>query len=96
MEQTKTYRETKSRQNYGAGKAQHTEGEVARNIEEETAKIPSDVYLWVAVGAMAASSVLQLMKQKHAGLFIGQWVAPLLLFGIYNKMVKQQGHDALS
>jgi hypothetical protein len=69
------------------------EGKVAKNIEEQTSKIPSDVFLWASIGAMSASLVLQLMKQKHVSLFIGQWAAPFLLFGIYNKLVKQQGHD---
>jgi hypothetical protein len=69
------------------------EGKVARNIEEQTSKLPSDVFLWASIGAMSASLILQLMKQKHVSLFIGQWAAPFLLFGIYNKLVKQQGHD---
>ncbi|HUP12152.1 MAG TPA: hypothetical protein VM187_08075 [Niastella sp.] len=69
------------------------EGKVARSIEEQTSKLPSDVFLWASIGAMSASLVLQLMKQKHVSLFIGQWAAPFLLFGIYNKLVKQQGHD---
>jgi hypothetical protein len=69
------------------------EGKIARNIEEQTSKIPSDVFLWASVGAMTAAMVLQLARQKHMSLFIGQWAAPLLLFGIYNKLVKQRGHD---
>lgn len=69
------------------------EGKIAKNIEEQTSKLPSDVFLWASIGAMSASLILQLTKQKHAGLFIGQWAAPFLLFGIYNKLVKQQGHD---
>jgi hypothetical protein len=69
------------------------EGKVAKNIEEQTSKLPSDVFLWASIGAMSASLILQLMKQKHVSLFIGQWAAPFLLFGIYNKLVKQQGHD---
>lgn len=69
------------------------EGKIARNIEEQTSKLPSDVFLWASIGAMSASLILQLMKQKHVSLFIGQWAAPFLLFGIYNKLVKQQGHD---
>lgn len=69
------------------------EGKIARNIEEQTSKLPSDVFLWASIGAMGASLVLQFMKQKHVSLFIGQWAAPFLLFGIYNKLVKQQGHD---
>ena len=69
------------------------EGRVARNIEEQTSKIPSDVFLWASIGAMSTSLILRLAKQKHMSLFIGQWAAPFLLFGIYNKLVKQQGHD---
>ena len=69
------------------------EGKVARTIEEQTAKLPSDVFLWAAVGAMAASLTLKAMKNDHMSLFIGQWPAPFLLFGLYNKIVKVQGHD---
>jgi hypothetical protein len=69
------------------------EGKIAKSIEEQTSKLPSDLFLWASIGAMSASLVLQLMKQKHVSLFIGQWAAPFLLFGIYNKLVKQQGHD---
>ena len=69
------------------------EGKVAKAIEEQTAKIPSDAFLWTAVGAMATSLVLKLAKQDHLSLFIGQWVPSFLLFGIYNKIVKVEGHD---
>lgn len=69
------------------------EGKVARAIESQTARLPSDAFLWAAIGAMAASFTLKLMKNDHMSLFIGQWPAPFLLFGIYNKMVKQRGHD---
>ena len=72
---------------------QHTEGEVAKTIEKQTAKLPSDLFLWTAIGAMGISSAMHLFGKKHAGLFFGQWVAPFLLFGIYNKIVKTQGHD---
>ncbi|MEO5681760.1 MAG: hypothetical protein ABIQ88_03910 [Chitinophagaceae bacterium] len=72
---------------------EHREGEVASAIEEQTAKLPSDVFLWTAIGAMAASATLKLAGKSHTALFVGQWVAPFLLFGIYNKLVKQQGHD---
>ena len=72
---------------------QQREGKVAKAIEEQTAKLPSDVFLWAAVGAMACSLTLKLLKNDHMSLFIGQWPAPFLLFGIYNKLVKQDGHD---
>ena len=75
---------------------QQAEGKVAKMIESQTAKLPSDTFLWAAVGAMGVSAILQLSGAKDKSRFFGQWVAPLLLFGVYNKMVKQQGHDRMS
>jgi hypothetical protein len=72
------------------------EGRLATRIENETAKIPSDVFLWTAVGMMAVSMSLHIAGKKHKSLFFGQWAAPFLLFGIYNKLVKQLGHDQYS
>ena len=72
---------------------QHSEGAIARGIESQTAKLPSDTFLWAAVSAMAGSMMLQMSGRKHESLFVGQWVAPFLLFGIYNKLVKIAGSD---
>lgn len=72
---------------------EHKEGPVASAIEQQTAKIPSDVFLWAALGSMAVSATLKCFKQSHTALFVGQWAAPFLLLGIYNKLVKQLGHD---
>lgn len=69
------------------------EGRVARNIEKQTSKLPSDTFLWASLGAMATSLALKLAKQNHMALFVGQWAAPFLLFGLYNKIVKVEGHD---
>ena len=71
----------------------HTEGPVARTIEQQTARLPSDTFLWLAVSAMAASAALQIGGKQHVSLFIGQWAPSFLLFGIYNKLVKQLGSD---
>lgn len=73
--------------------AYHKEGPVAKTIEEQTAKLPSDTFLWMAVGAMAASATLQAMGNKHVSLFVGQWAPTFLIFGLYNKLVKQLGSD---
>jgi len=75
---------------------QHTEGTVARTIEQQTAKLPSDTFLWAAVGSIGTSAILRLMGKKHASLFVGEWVAPFLLLGVYNKIVKTQGSDRAS
>ena len=69
------------------------EGPVAKAIEEQTAKLPSDTFLWMAIGAMAASATMQMMGNRHVSLFVGQWAPTLLIFGLYNKMVKQLGSD---
>jgi hypothetical protein len=87
-----------SQMNRGQGETQmtsqqHSEGTVARTLEQQTAKLPSDIFLWAAVGSMGASALFQLMGKKHLSLFVGDWVAPFLLFGVYNKIVKTQGSD---
>ena len=75
---------------------EHKEGKVATAIEQQTAKIPSDVFLWAALGSMAVSLALQLTGNRHRSLFVGQWAAPFLLLGVYNKLVKLEGHDKTS
>jgi hypothetical protein len=70
-----------------------SEGKVAKAIESQTAKLPSDVFLWAALGSMTISAGLKIAGQKNTALFVGQWAAPFLLLGVYNKLVKLEGHD---
>ncbi len=72
-----------------------SEGPIARRIEEQTAKAPSDIWLWAALGSMAVSFALQASGRKHTSLFVGQWAPSFLLFGVYNKLVKVAGSDRL-
>ena len=72
---------------------EHKEGPVAATIENYTAKLPSDLFLWAALGSMAISATLKIMKKDEEALFVGQWPAPFLLLGLYNKLVKLEGHD---
>lgn len=76
-----------------ADRTSHSEGRIARSIENQTAKLPSDTFLWMAVGAMTASATLQAMGNRNISLFVGQWAPTLLIFGLYNKLVKQLGSD---
>jgi hypothetical protein len=75
---------------------QHSEGVVARTIEQQTAKLPSDVFLWAAVGAIGTSLFFELSGNHDKSRFVGQWVSPFLLLGLYNKIVKVAGSDRLS
>jgi hypothetical protein len=75
-----------------------TQGEVQEDqitaaIEKVTAQIPSSVYLAAALASMAVSVSYKLAKKPDTALFIGQWAAPLLILGIYNKLVKLHGSD---
>jgi hypothetical protein len=45
---------------------------------------------------MAVSLGFQAAKKQHEALFIGQWAAPFLILGIYNKLVKIHGSDGTS
>jgi hypothetical protein len=74
------------------GEAQ--EDQITASIEKYTSQIPSSAYLAAALASMAVSVGLQAAKKQHLSLFVGQWAAPFLILGLYNKMVKQHGSDA--
>ena len=78
-----------------AGKAEHSEGSIARSIEEQTAKLPSDTFLWAAIGSIGVSMVLQLSGKRDISNFVGQWAPTFLILGLYNKIVKVAGSDRL-
>lgn len=83
----------------------HKEGPVARAIEEQTAKLPSDIFLWAAGASIVASMAFQLIGSRRGVLdifrparapvstFVGMWAPTFLLLGIYNKIVKVAGSD---
>ncbi len=75
-----------------AGEAQ--EDQVTASIEKYTSQVPSSVYLALAGASILGSVAFKIAKKGEEALFVGQWVAPFLLLGIYNKMVKQHGSDA--
>lgn len=62
-------------------------------IESKTSRIPSTAYLTAALGSMAAAAILKATGKNQWALFVGQWAAPFLLLGVYNKLVKQHGSD---
>ncbi len=87
---------TATQQTYGTQEAaQQREGRVARTIERQTARLPSDIFLWAAVGAIGVSAFLEFTGNEEKSRFVGQWVAPFLLLGLYNKLVKVAGSDRL-
>ena len=75
------------------GSPNPTEDKFTKQVERYTAAIPSSAYLAVAVAAMAASLLFQAGGRGKWGNFIAQWVPTWLIIGLYNKMVKLEGHD---
>lgn len=76
-----------------SGEKVGTEDRFTKTIEEYTSDIPSTAYLGVAIGAMALSLIAQMAGQGKWGNFIAQWVPTWLIIGVYNKVVKLEGHD---
>lgn len=75
---------------------QHSEGFMARSIENQTAKLPSDAYLWAAFGSIGGSLALKMMGRDTDALFVGQWAPTFLILGLYNKIVKVAGSDRVN
>ena len=75
---------------------EHSEGPVARAIEEQTAKLPSDAFLWAAGASIATSLILKMLDRHHEALFVGQWAPTILVLGLYNKLVKLHGSDQVN
>lgn len=73
----------------------HSEGIVARTIEEQTAKLPSDIFLWAALGSIGISLYFEIKGETQKSSFVSRWVSPFLLLGVYNKLVKIAGSDRL-
>lgn len=71
------------------------EDEFTKTIEQYTASIPSSAYLGVAAGAMGISLLAQVTGKGKWGNFIAQWVPTWLIIGLYNKLVKLEGHDQI-
>src|SRR5437588_10449406 len=72
-------------------RGQSSEDRFTGAIERQTSQAPSSLFLGLALGSMAASAILKLSGKDDWALFVGQWAAPFLIMGNYNKMVKQHG-----
>ena len=78
---------------FESGQPRTTEDSFTKSVEEYTGSIPSSAFLGVAVGAMMLSLACQLAGRGKWGNFIAQWVPTWLIIGVYNKLVKLEGHD---
>jgi hypothetical protein len=93
MRQGRDREEISGMTDYRVVQGEATEDQVTAAIEKVTAQVPSSVYLALALASMAVSVSFKVAKKDHAALFVGQWAAPFLIMGLYNKLVKQHGSD---
>jgi hypothetical protein len=77
----------------GVRPREHEEGQLTKMIEQYTSQVPSGFYLTLAFGAIGASLAMKVKGRERDALFVGMWVAPFMMMGLYNKLVKLQGSD---
>lgn len=89
------YKEFAATEPRSGARPEHREGPVARSIEQQTAKLPSDIWLWAAFGSIAASLIFQISGDEKKATFVGHWAPTFLALGIYNKLVKLHGSEGV-
>ena len=62
-------------------------------IEDATTSVPSDTFMWLAGGSIAAALTLKLMGRDRDALFVGQWAPTFVALGIYNKVARSIFND---
>ncbi len=77
-------------------KDQQSQGKKSDVIQQQTAKLPSDTFLYAAGGSIALSLTLKMMGRQKDALFVGQWAPTFLVLGLYSKLVKLFGAESRS
>ena len=71
------------------------EDQLTALLESYSAKWPTSIFMGAAIASMVVSLILKSQRKHQDALFIGQWAAPFLILGLYNKAVKQHGSDTV-
>jgi hypothetical protein len=66
---------------------------VAKTIESVTSRVPSDLFLWAGLGVLATALTLDWNRKRPTARFLESLAPMLFLLGLYNKLVKLEGHD---
>lgn len=72
------------------------QGEQGDSLMNKATKIPADTFLWAALSVVGTSLVLRAARKHQASTFLGQWVSPLLMFGVYNGLKRLTGTNRYS
>lgn len=71
--------------------AEHREDRLTRVIERQAARVPSGYFLTLALAVMSLGVGLEYFERRRASRFIDMWPGPLLVMGVYIKLVKVLG-----
>ena len=69
------------------------ETDAAHLIEDITTKVPSDTFMWLAMGSIVASLTMKIMGRDRDALFVGQWAPTFVALGIYDKVARSIFND---
>lgn len=72
-------------------RTEHSESSFARMVEHQAAKIPSELFFFTSVTAMVVSLTAELTDRQRISRFVGMWPGPILIMGVYLKLVKTLG-----
>jgi hypothetical protein len=62
-------------------------------METQTARFPSNTFLWLAAGSILGSLTLRLMDRREDAVFVGEWAPTFLVLGLYSKLLRLLGRD---
>ncbi|MFP4597989.1 MAG: hypothetical protein ACLFVJ_07045 [Persicimonas sp.] len=59
------------------------------SIGHQVSRLPSDFFVWAALGSVAGSFYLRMQGEQDKSLFVGQWAPTFLAFGVYDKIIRR-------
>ncbi len=69
------------------------EGFLTKQFDTLSARLPTGVFLSGAMAAVGFAAYLYRGGRKEEAQFVGHWAPTILLFGLYNKLVKLLGSE---
>lgn len=64
-------------------------GSAVHMLERRTGKVPTDIWLWAAVGSVLGSVVLRLLGRSSDANFVGHWAPTFAVLALLSKLSKR-------
>jgi hypothetical protein len=69
--------------------SQRTNSRRKTSIGHQVSRLPSDFFVWAALGSVAGSAYLRATGEGEKSLFVGQWAPTFLAFAVYDKVIRR-------